>query len=97
MNRTEYLQWGTVYEMHKILRPSVMHHYNRIFIIQCHTYQKKEEPYDVHLFSGRNTIQHVITLLSQLYYILSLWFLSIKMIFHNKKYNIVSKQGLLLQ
>lgn len=29
-----------IYEMHKILRPSVMHHYKIIFIIQCHTDSK---------------------------------------------------------
>lgn len=58
MNRTKHIQRGTVYEIHKILRTSVMHCYNIIFIIQC---QKIATQGCTPLFSGRNTIQ-LITL-----------------------------------
>lgn len=79
----------------EIWRPSVMHHYYIIFISQYHTCGNAALRRDTYLFSGRNTIRHVITLMSR--YILSLWFLSVRMIAYSKKYIITSEQSLLFQ
>lgn len=48
-------------------------------------------------FQEETQFSILITLMSQLYYILSLWFLRVKMIFYSKKYNMTSQQGLILQ